>query len=221
MEQIERQVAYKIWLSNLNNGEYTKQEGEFAPNYINVDGKKISRINTVATVIQKTTSDDETYSSLTIDDGSAQIRVKAWKEDVKIFSEVDVSDLILLIGKLREYQDELYITPEVVKKVSPKFQILRNLELNKEYGKPKPLSMELNTKEETIEVKEEKIGNSPEQNRQVLLDKIQEFDQGEGAEISKVLTNSGIEEKEAEKMLQSLLLEGEVFNISSDKVKLT
>ncbi|MBI4159226.1 hypothetical protein HY500_03130 [Candidatus Woesearchaeota archaeon] len=224
MEQIERLPAYRIWLSSINNGSYVKQTGEFKPHYIDVEGKKVSRINLIATVVQKTETEDKNYASLTIDDGSAQIRVKTWREDIKLLGSINVSDIVLIIGKIREYQDEIYVTPEIVKRVQPKWQILRSLELYNEYGKPKPLSITLRkqdpiSEEKNFNVEEEKISDNQEQKRQNILSKIEELDDGSGAEISAVISNSGL--KEAEKILQSLLLEGEVFNISSSKVKLT
>lgn len=222
MEQIERLPACKVWLSSINNGSYVKPTGEFTPPHLDVDGKKVSRINLIATAVQKTETEDKSYSSLTVDDGSAQIRIKTWRDDTKLLSQVNVSDVLIIIGKIREYQDEIYITPEIVKKVSSKLQILRNLELYKEYGKPKPLSIILRKQaleEKSFNVEEERIGDNQEQKRQKLLNRIEELDDGGGAEISKLISDSGL--PDAEKILQSLLLEGEVFNISSSKVKLT
>lgn len=226
MEQIERLPACRVWLSSINNGSYVKPTGEFTPPYVDVEGKKVSRVNMIATVVQKTETEDKNYASLTVDDGSAQIRVKTWREDTRLLEPISISDIILVIGKIREYQDELYITPEIVKKVKSKWQILRNLELYKEYGKPKPLSIVIRRhdtapEEKNLNVEEEKITENQEQKRQKLLNKIEELDNGTGAEISAILSSSGLKESEAEKILQSLLLEGEVFNISSSKVKLT
>ena len=100
------------------------------------------------------------------------------------------------------------------------------MELYNEYGKPKPLSIVIRRhdtalEEKNLNVEEEKITENQEQKRQKLLNKIEELDNGTGAEISAILSSSGLKESEAEKILQSLLLEGEVFNISSSKVKLT
>ncbi len=227
-QQIERQTANRIWISSINNGKYVKQEQEFAPNYVEINGKKISRINLIATVVQKTETDEAKFSSITLDDGSAQIRAKVWGEDTRIMKEINVSDLVLVIGKLREYQQEMYIVPEIVKKVSSKWLILRNLELYKEYGKPEKLSIKMMSQsvserkeENKLEVQEEKITRNQEQTRQKLISKIEELDKGEGAEVSEVLSKSGLNEESAEKILQSLILEGEVFNISSTKIKLT
>ena len=225
-QQIERQPANIIWVSSINNGVYVKQEGEFAPNYVDINGKKVSRINLIATVIQKTETEENRFSSITLDDGSAQIRAKVWGEDTRIMKEINVSDIVLVIGKLREYQQEMYIVPEVVKKISPKWLVLRNLELVKEYGKPEKMVIKMMPEktandEQKIEVHEEKMTGSNEQTRQKIINKIEELDKGDGAEISEVLSKSGMREEDAEKILQSLVLEGEVFNISPTKIKLT
>ena len=37
--------------------------------------------------------------SLSLDDGSGAIRVKAWNETINLFLDVDIGDLVLVIGK--------------------------------------------------------------------------------------------------------------------------
>ena len=74
---ISRNTAYKLWISDINNSNYVKSLGEFEPNYIEFNNKRVSRVNIIAVVISK--YETENYSSITLDDRSSQISAKSWK----------------------------------------------------------------------------------------------------------------------------------------------
>ena len=78
MEQQLRQTAYKVWISDLINKQVQKEEGEWSPSYIIVDNKRVSRVNIIANVVMKYKAEDGGYSTLTIDDSSSDIQIKAW-----------------------------------------------------------------------------------------------------------------------------------------------
>ena len=106
----QRQVAYKVWISDLVNGKYIKEEGEWDPNYILVRDKiKVSRVNIIASLVNKYKSESSEYSYITIDDGSSDINVKAWREDTELLNRCEIGDLILLIGRVREFSDEIVL----------------------------------------------------------------------------------------------------------------
>ena len=74
-QQIQpRQTAFKVLISDLINGNYVQQEG-WQPNYFQVGDKQISRINLMAAVIDKQTS--ESLITITLDDGSGNMQAKA------------------------------------------------------------------------------------------------------------------------------------------------
>ena len=81
---INRLTAYKVWVSDLVTSPYIKMSGEFESNYVEVKEKQVSRVNIIGTIVNKLESGDKNYTSLVLDDGSEQIRIKAWREDVKI-----------------------------------------------------------------------------------------------------------------------------------------
>mgnify|MGYP003980217591 FL=1 len=85
-----RQTAYKVWISDLINGEFVKPEGEWTPSYIQVRDNKVSRANIIANVIMNYKNDESTYVSLTLDDGSDNISLKAWNEDTKILEDIHI-----------------------------------------------------------------------------------------------------------------------------------
>jgi len=126
---VERQVAYKVWLASLHGAEYVKQEG-WAPNYVTIGGTQISRVHVVATVVSKFIADDGNYGALTLDDGSDTIRVKAFGPDVKRVEAAQVGKLVRFVGKVKEYNDEVYLSPEIIRAMdNPNWLIAHRMEL--------------------------------------------------------------------------------------------
>lgn len=123
----KRQTARKVRIKDLNRGKYIKEEG-FNPNYLLTPyGYKISRARIVATVVDKFKSEDESFGSLTVDDGSDTIRGKYF-QDLSEIERVEIGDLVELIGKVREYNGELYLNPELVKRRDVNWELLHGLE---------------------------------------------------------------------------------------------
>ncbi|MGC9310161.1 MAG: OB-fold nucleic acid binding domain-containing protein [Candidatus Aenigmatarchaeota archaeon] len=128
----ERQVARKVNIKIIYSGDYTVQEG-FNPNYIEVNGEKISRVRVLATIIDKFMSEDGNYGTITLDDGTDTIRCKIF-QDLRLIEEAEKGDLVDVVGKIREYNEERYIQPEIIAKVeNPNLEVLRILEIRKKY----------------------------------------------------------------------------------------
>src|SRR3989344_2985801 len=130
MEQISRLVAHKLWLGELKEEKFVQRSGEFESNYIALNNKQVTRVNIVANVVNKFENEDKSYIGITMDDSSAQIRLKTWREDTRILENISIGDIVLIIGKIKKYNEEIYILPEIVKKVSPNDEILRNFLYN-------------------------------------------------------------------------------------------
>ena len=225
--EAQRQTAHQLWISTLLTGTFVKTAGEWEPNYLQLEEKKISRVNLLCHVVDKFTKEDESYSFLTLDDGSAKIALKTWKEEVKLFSDIHVGDLILVVGKVKDFNNKIFISPEIVKKLdNPLWAKARHLFLKKEHGEPQKLIQEETTEqdkssEETFTVVEEKVSNEPFNKRQKLLDLIEQLDTNNGAEQTLVVHQSGILKEEAQNILDSLIKEGEVFEIHPGKLRTT
>jgi RPA family protein len=233
-----RQTAYKVWIADLANGEYINPGGEWVPNYVQVNDKKVSRVNIIANSIAKFQNEEGTYISLTLDDGSDNITLKVWNEDTKILEDIGIGDMILTIARVRQYNNQIYLVPEIVKKLEkPDWMILRKKELMEEYGervqaetvqeKPEeepiitqqqatqqPVIQEETIQEETVE------DNSSENERQTILNLIAKTDTGEGVEITQIATESNLDEQTTNSLIQDLLKEGEIFEIKPGKIKL-
>ena len=211
----ERQTAYKVWLSNLYNGNFVKSDEEFKPSYVAVNNKNISRVNLIVNVVNKYEKEGGGYVSLVVDDGSAQIRVKCWGEDIKLLEGVERSDIILLVGKLKEdrtTEDGLYINAEIVKKVEPNFEILRKLELIKELGKYKEYSGKKFLIKEEVEEQEfvEEIRISSSFLRQKILNLIEK---NEDMNFENIIKGCEESEEKVSDELNELIKDGDIFEV--------
>ena len=215
-EPQKRQIACKARVADLISGKYVKEEG-WTPNYIiTKQGKHISRINLIGTVISKNES-EQNYQSLIIDDGSGSISLRVFEKNEAI-NNAEIGDVIIVIGRPREYGSEKYIVPEIIKKIDNKKWInVRKIELEIEDLK----TAELPAKEEKviiedIEPKEQtkNIINNP----QIVYETVKKLDSGQGVNIGNIIKKTGI--KEADEIIKRFLREGEMFEISPGKIKI-
>lgn len=223
-----RQTAFKLRICDIKNNKYIKELGEWEPNYILFNGNKISRVNVIANIIVKIESPDKSYMSILLDDGTETIRAKCWREDTKILENLNIGDIVLVIGRIRQYGEEIYLTPEIVKNISHEWVLVRKLELDKLYGKlitnqnnkdTKNKNYELETN--LINISEERIENLPnESKRQKIFSLIEKLDTEVGADKIQVIDESGIDKFESERIIDDLLREGEIFQIKPGKLKL-
>lgn len=204
-EQQKRQIAHKVRIKELNNGKYIKEEG-WLPNYIITgDGRQINRINLIATVVAKPLEEDINYQSIILDDGTGRISIRNFEQN-NIFDSIEIGDVILLIGRPREYNNEIYILPETIKKIQDKTWIkVRELELKND--KPEKPIGEKTPKEEAIEDDEEPIADK-------VIRIIKEKDKGEGIDFEEILKLINNEE-----VIKELLKKGELFEIRPGRLK--
>ena len=210
LSMVSRNTAYRLWISDINNSEYMKQLGEFESNYISFKNKKISRVNLIVAVISKYGAG--TYSSLLVDDGSSQISVKSWNEDKKIIDKVDIGDIIILVGKIRQNSigASLYIQPEIIRKLDEKWLLARKKELEKEYGAPEILHIKQDIKEDGMKIEEVKVSN--ESIRTQVLNLIDKLDKDEGVSSEEIQNN--INSSRTQEVIEELLKEGEIFELN-------
>ncbi len=217
-EPQKRQIACKVRISDLINGTYVKKEG-WTPNYIiTKQGKHISRINLIGTVISKNES-EQNHQSLTIDDGSGSISLRAFEKNEAI-NNTEVGDVIVVIGRPREYSSEKYIVPEIIKKINNnKWINVRKAELEIENLK----IAKLPAREEKVII--ENIDNELEEqtkkttnNPKIIYETVKKLDSGQGVDIDDIIKKTGI--KEADDIIKKFLREGEMFEISPGKIKI-
>lgn len=217
----KRNTAYRLWISDLLNIN-SVNNGSTA-NFFNVHDKEVHRVNLIANVVFKFDTVDKNYGSITLDDGSGSIRLKAWREDALIFDNIKVGDMVLVIGRPRSFNNEIYINPELIKVLDdPNWELVRKLELLKEYGPPSKVSEDANVVDELSYdvpkaavpnsiVEEEVVEDVSQTLRQKILTIIESNSDDKGLEVSTLVKISGVDEKQVESIVNELLSEGEIF----------
>ena len=230
-----RQTTVRSRISDVVNGKFIRKEG-MEPSYVLTElGQKISRAHLLGTIVDKFTSEDGNYSSITIDDDSDSIRIKAFREDSNIFDNFEIGDLVIVIGKVREYTDENYIIPEIVKKiVNPNYEILHKLEVLKRLLKNKKVLEDIKKEKEKFadagelkkyakkhgvdtEAVEAVVETLTEQETEekdykpLVLETLEKLDEGEGVEFKRLLDESKLSENTFEEVINELLSDGICF----------
>jgi RPA family protein len=218
----KRWVAHKISIKDLMSTSYT------ADGFLNYRGLQINRVRIMGTVVSKFTAEDRKYGFFILDDGTETIRVRSFEDSLDLISKTEIGDIVDVIGRVRKYEDELYVIPEIVKKIEdPNFEILRKAELGLQDKKlPKaeaqqPAAEKSFTQEIVVEVAEETIEMvTPESPKKKIVDLIIRLDKGEGVEVSRLVEESKLESDIVENVLTDLSNEGELFEPRPGKVKL-
>lgn len=233
--EIQRMPANKTRIADIINGKYfyPNQEQKRAGYVITPFGKRLIRVNLVATIIDKFLNEDESYSSLTLDDGTDNIKIKAFKEEAKNLVRFELGDLVLAIGKIREYSGEVYVVVEAVRKLDDvNYESMRRLELLNDLLANKRIVDELRilyasaSLEELKEVASKKFLLDEEQLNVILenlnikkeidykpkmLEVIAKLDSGKGVEMHKLFEQSELPENVVEATVNELLAEGMIF----------
>lgn len=127
-ETKKRNTAYKLRVGDILKSKPIMADGKFL--FLELGDKKISRVNLIANVVDKYVSDGEKkYAAITLDDASGQIKLKSFGDEISILTDKTQGDTVQVIGTTREYNNEIYILPEIVKKVDPQWLLVRKLEI--------------------------------------------------------------------------------------------
>ncbi len=136
-DQFKRNIAYKLRVGSILSGKPFLENERLK--HLELGSTNVVRTNLIANIIEKYIQEGEKkYASLTLDDGYGQIKLKAFGDDVDKLSQFNQGDTILVIGLLRTWNNEIYLTPEIIKKKEPSFLLVRKLEI--ESSMPKSLA---------------------------------------------------------------------------------
>ena len=201
MEEIQaqkRQVAYKVRISDILNASLNKGEGSLN---ITINGRSVSRVSIISTLVYK--AEDAGYASGIIDDGTGRISLRNFEKKA-IFSKTDIGDIILLIGKIREFGNERYIVPEIVKKSN-----------NPDWAKVRKAEVQDNIlgSDGTKKEPDENVSAVDE-----VFSLIRKMDSGDGVLIEDVVKE--YKTNDAEETLKTMLKNGDIFEIKPGKIKI-
>lgn len=199
---IKRQTAYKLRIGEILAGKPILDTGEMARfKFLELGNRQIYRINIVGNIVDKFSSEGEKkYLNLTVDDASGQIRLKIFGDDVARFSSFVQGHTILVIGTLRVYNNEVYISPEMIRQVDPRYLLVRKLELDKET--PKQVN-----KEEVRAVKDQ------------IIDKIKAAEEAGGIEMDKLIMELKASPDIINQEVQKMLEEGLAYEPRPGKIR--
>ncbi len=235
--EIRRMPANKVRISEIVDGKfYPGSRENMAPSYVvSGFGEKISRVNVIATVTNKFISDNGNYAALTIDDGSGAIQVKTFGDGIKMIEGIEPGQLIVVIGKVKEYNDEVYINVESVRIADENYENLRKAEVLDRLIARKTFVKEIRQVAEGMDEDDlteyaRKLGVDDEQLQAMLerkevdykpkmLELIESMDDGEGVEIGKLFEISKLPEHIIERTIDELLAAGEIYEPIVGKLK--
>jgi len=192
----KRNVAYKLRIGDILKGKPAMSEGSAESPakflFLELGDKKISRVNILANCVDKYVQDGEKkYASLTVDDASGQIRLKAFGDDIKFLMEISQGDTLQIVGNVREWNSELYILPEIAKKVDPRWLLVRKLEIQ---NSRKDIPLE---------------SNAPL--RDLLLEAIKTAEGDGGLDVDKIIMDTEASPDLINQEIKKLLEEGLVY----------
>lgn len=202
MAQIKRETAIICMVDDLLRGSFVKTEG-WKPSYFSTELGDVSRVNLIGVIVSK-----ESSGGLLIDDGSGRILLRSFEDQA--FTDLNIGDLIMVIGRPRVYNEQKYVLPEIMKKMNQKWGQYRQVQLELlKAGRKKPVQ----ENRMVVEDKEKPINYF-----QKILEFIKDLDTGDGADTEEVKKRAGA--PNAEELIRKLIEEGELFETRPGKLKI-
>ncbi len=202
-EQFKRNIAYKFRIGDLTMGKPIFDNERFS--FLELGDRKIIRVNIVGNIIDKYESEGERkYIFFTLDDGSGQIKLKCFAEDANKFRDVSQGQTVLVIGSLRNFNNETYISPEIIKEEDTRYLLIRKLEIEKEKGK-NPVHL---PREQIVAIRDK------------ILSIIKDAEKDGGIEMERIIMN--LREASPEiinQEIKKLLEEGIIFEPRPGKIR--
>lgn len=208
IEPKKRQTAYMFWISDLRAAAIdTSQQ---YPSF-NVRNKHTVRVNLIAVVTSKYVSENGSYATLGLDDGTGTIFAKAWNEDTVIITRQEVGNVVLVIGKLGlNSSNEVYVRPEIIRQIEMPWLAARKKELEMKYGQPQEKVSQVFSEDPVSIIEEEII---PVVSKSAVRVKVLEIlnSSSEGIEELKIVEQSGYNKADVIKAITELVREGEIY----------
>jgi RPA family protein len=202
-EQFKRNIAYKFRIGEILIGKPIMDGERFS--FLDLGDKKIIRVNIIGNIIDKYESEGERkYIFFTIDDGSGQIKLKCFGDEAARFKNAVQGQTVLVIGSLRSFNNEVYISPEIIKEQDTKYLLIRKLEIEKDKNQnTKPMQ-----KDQVFAVKDR------------ILDLIKNSETEGGVEVDAMIMNiRDVSPEIINQELRKLLEEGIIFEPRPGKVR--
>jgi len=236
-------AAYKLKIEDLVRGQYIRSiEGTEPSHLLTPWGQRVTRARVMGTVVDKFVREDQSYATLRLDDGSETISLRAWREGVPELNRFNVGSTVDIIGRVREFEGEVYLVPELIIQVNdPNWELVRELEiiearrealtrgvrpkgmptvklepaqLKIELPQPTPIT------ESTSEEEEPPLPEVPDEIKKRVVLALEKLDKGNGATPAEVSAELNLPQTQVEDALRVILLEGDIFEPLAGRFKL-
>lgn len=198
-QEFKRHVAYKLRIGEILKGSPIFDADKFK--FLEIADKSVARVNLIANIIDKFIQDGEKkFASVTLDDATGQIKLKLFGEDIKKFDDFTQGDTVQIVGLVRSWNNEIYLTPEIIKKRVPEYLLIRKLELDLE----KPVHVDRAELNKT---------------RDEILRIVKKEDDHGGADIEKIILELKSSPETINQEVRKLLEEGMVYEPRPGKLR--
>ena len=204
-DEIKRLIAFHVPIELIIKSRFVKSEEELSPSYLVYNEKNISRVNVIGIVVSV-----ENENEFMIDDGTGKVPVRSFEQQK---TAVNIGDVVNVIGRPREYNNERYIMPEIIKKSDEKWMRIRKEEIKRNGMGIIEESKEETGEEEYVEENVEKILDTHD----AIIDFIKSRDKGEGVDVEGIIKECRIDN--CDKVIESMLKEGEIFENKPGRIK--
>lgn len=222
--QYKRNIAYKLRIGDILIGKPVMDGERFS--FLEIGNKKVVRVNLIGNIVDKFDSEgDKKYIFFTLDDGSGQMRLKAFGDDADKFKDVQQGQTVLVVGVLRSWNNENYVQPEIIKEKDPKYLMVRKLEIENQRKN------EISSQGESSGAGEENSGDSVSQQggggqgspgsvKDQILEQIKNAENDGGIEKDQIImTLRDVSPDIINQEIQKMLEEGIVFEPRPGKVR--
>lgn len=204
----KRQTAYMFWISDINAAaiDTSQQYPSFT-----IRDKNTIRVNLIAIITAKYVSENGSYATLGLDDGTGSIFAKAWNEDTLIITRQEVGNVVLIIGRLGiNASKEVYVKPEIIRQIEVSWLSARKKDLETRYGQPQEKASQVYSGDPVMIIEEEIL---PATSKFAVRAKVLEVlnNSSDGLDENKIAELSGYGIADVSKAVGELVREGEIY----------
>lgn len=214
----QRQPAIKAWIKELLEGSYVSQSG-WEPNFLKTIAGDVARANLFGVIVSKTSTDLFNYEFFVLDDGSGRITIRTFEKNT-ILNDFNIGEIVSIIGRPREYGKEIYIAPEIIRKIdNPLWIEVRKLELQARKMKTEANNSQKSQNKDEINKEEiiiEEVISTP---KEYIMKIIKDNDRGEGFSIEEIIQLTKTKNPNSQETINQLMQNGDIFEVKPGKVK--
>ncbi|MGQ9788026.1 MAG: OB-fold nucleic acid binding domain-containing protein [Candidatus Hadarchaeaceae archaeon] len=217
-------------------GQYVRSPDGTQPSYLLTPwGEQVTRVRVMGTVVDRFLREDQSYATLRIDDGSETVSIRAWQEAAKDLEKFKLGDIIDVIGRIREFNGEIYLTPELLIRVEdPNWELVRELEIiamrrgdmaagvQPKFIKVEPRDQDITAPRDVVEAEEaeEPLPVVSDELKKKVAIAIEKLDTGSGVESITIANELNLSLSQINDVLRVMFVEGDIFEPATGKFRL-